>query len=37
MKAYKKIMEGIAEFEKIVTSLVLVFVTAITFCERCGS
>ena len=31
MKAYKKIMGGIAEFENIVTSLVLVFVTAITF------
>ncbi|WP_298023137.1 TRAP transporter small permease [uncultured Dysosmobacter sp.] len=31
MKAYKTIMNGVAEFEKIVTSLVLVFVTAITF------
>lgn len=31
MKAYKKIMNGVAEFEKIVTSLVLVFVTVITF------
>ena len=31
MKAYKKIMGGIAEFEKIVMSLVLVFVTLLTF------
>lgn len=31
MKAYKKIMGGIAEFEKVVTSIVLVFVTVITF------
>ena len=31
MKAYKKIMGGIAELEKIVTSLVLTFVTLITF------
>jgi len=31
MKVYKKIMNGVAEFEKIVTSLVLVFVTVITF------
>lgn len=31
MKAYKKIMGGIAEFEKIVLSIILVFVTVITF------
>ena len=31
MKAYKKIMGGIAEFEKIVLSVILVFVTVITF------
>lgn len=31
MKAYKKIMNGVAEFEKIVLSVVLVFVTLITF------
>lgn len=31
MKTYKKIMGAIAEFEKIVMSLVLVFVTVITF------
>lgn len=31
MKAYKTIMNGVAEFEKIVTSLVLAFVTVITF------
>ena len=31
MQAYKKIMGGIAEFEKIVLSVILVFVTVITF------
>ena len=31
MKAYKKIMNGVAELEKIVLSVLLVFVTAITF------
>ena len=31
MKAYKKIMGGIAEFEKILLSIILVFVTVITF------
>ncbi len=31
MKVYKKIMDVIAEIEKIVMSLVLVFVTVITF------
>ena len=31
MKTYKKIMDVIAECEKIVMSLVLVFVTVITF------
>lgn len=31
MKAYKKIMDVVAELEKIVTSVILVFVTALTF------
>ena len=31
MKAYKKIMDVVAELEKIVTSVTLVFVTALTF------
>ena len=31
MKAYKKIMNGVAEFEKIVLSIILVVVTVITF------
>ncbi len=31
MKAYKTLMNGVAEFEKIITSIVLVFVTAVTF------
>lgn len=31
MKAYKKIMSGVAELEKIVLSVILVFVTLITF------
>ena len=31
MKAYKKIMNGVAAVEKIVLSLILVFVTVITF------
>ena len=31
MKAYKKIMDVVAEIEKIVTSVILVFVTALTF------
>lgn len=31
MKAYKKIMGAVAEFEKIVMSLILVIVTALTF------
>lgn len=31
MKAYKKLMNGVAELEKIITSLVLVFVTVLTF------
>ena len=31
MKAYKKIMNVVAELEKIVTSVILVFVTALTF------
>ena len=31
MKAYKKIMDVIAGFEKIVSSALLVFVTIITF------
>lgn len=31
MKAYKKLMNGVAELEKIVLSVLLVFVTALTF------
>ena len=31
MKAYKKIMRGVAELEKIVLSVILVYVTLITF------
>ena len=31
MKAYKKLMNGVAEIEKIVLSVLLVFVTALTF------
>ena len=31
MKTYKKIMDVVAELEKIVTSVILVFVTALTF------
>ena len=35
LKAYKKLMDIVAEFEKIVTSVVLVFVTIITFANVC--
>ena len=33
MKAYKKLMNGVAEIEKIVLSVLLVFVTALTFAD----
>ncbi|MBQ8390340.1 MAG: TRAP transporter small permease [Oscillibacter sp.] len=35
MKAYKKLMDIVAEFEKIVTSVILVFVTILTFVNVC--
>lgn len=31
MKAYKKIMNGVAVFEKVVISAILIFITALTF------
>ena len=35
MKAYKKLMDIVAEFEKIITSVILVFVTCLTFTNVC--
>ena len=35
LKAYKKLMGIVAEFEKIVTSVILVFVTCLTFANVC--
>ena len=35
MKAYKKLMDIVAEFEKIVTSVILIFVTILTFANVC--
>ena len=35
MKAYKKLMDIVAELEKIVTSVILVFVTILTFANVC--
>ena len=35
LKAYKKLMDIVAELEKIVTSVILVFVTCLTFANVC--
>ena len=35
LKAYKKLMDIVAEFEKIVTSVILIFVTILTFANVC--
>ena len=35
MKAYKKLMNGVARFEEIVQSVILVFVTLLTFANVC--
>lgn len=35
LKAYKKLMNIVAELEKIVTSVILVFVTCLTFANVC--
>lgn len=35
MKAYKKLMDIVAEFEKIITSVILIFVTILTFANVC--
>lgn len=35
LKAYKKLMDIVAELEKIVTSVILVFVTCLTFTNVC--
>ena len=35
MKAYKRVMGVVAGFEKIVTSVILVFVTVLTFANVC--
>lgn len=35
LKAYKKLMDIVAELEKIVTSVILVFVTILTFANVC--
>ena len=35
LKAYKKLMDIVASFEKVVTSVILVFVTCLTFANVC--
>ena len=35
LKAYKKLMDIVAEFEKIITSVILIFVTILTFANVC--
>ena len=35
MKAYKKLMNGVAAFEKVVQSVILIFVTLLTFANVC--